>query len=249
MTSNTDIPPGTGETISDSGDFPFLVLEQRSFFFSFTEDVTKAVVAEIRKFFRDNPRVLSQYRWVGKTFTTPAGKSIEETDIDSPIHIYAAYPDQPRRYPSIELSNVSANLQDLWLRQDAGTILSDNPRFLTDPTQPEVLEVGEHLSGKIEFSITLTVRSRLAAERDILTDMLMHGLVGPLRRAWYSQNLNWLPNQGRVNAASEESDSAQQKVFNRQISFGLQGTWEDDFFYQAITIEDIIPESIRLDPV
>lgn len=247
MTSNSNITPGQRETISDDGQFPYVILEQRAFFFSFVEDVTKIVVGEIRKFFRDNPRVLSQYRWVGRSFTNSSGQVIEESDMDSPIHIYAAYPDQPRRYPSIELSNVSANLQDLWLGQHAGTIFADNSRYITDPTQAKVLEVGERLSGKIEFSVTLTVRSKLAAERDILTDMLMHGLVGPLRRAWYRQNLNWLPNQGRVNAESEESDSAQQKIFNRQISIGLQGTWEDDFFYQAITIEDVIPETIRVE--
>lgn len=245
------VSPGTGEKLIDV--VSCLTLENSSFYFLFVKDLTEIVIRELRNFFKSNPRVPASLRWVGSLVTLEDGTTCEETADTSPIHIAAEYGDNPERYPSILVSDVNGDINDLWLdNQVVGTLIVPNPDFVLSSApedevdipllKPEFLEVGQRLQGKMEFNITLTVRDEQKPARDLVFDVLLHGLVSPLRRRWHELNLNWLPNRGTIGGDAVEELTEGGKVHVRTITFGLQTEWIDDFFFPAITVEDIIGE-------
>lgn len=254
MTFVNRTPSGQREQLVDAD---FTQLEERSFYFSFVEDVTKIVSIEFKNYFATNPRVPKRFRWIPSSVIS--GKN--ETDLDSPLHIHAAHEDQPRRYPELEVTSVSGNIQDIFMGQRAGTLYIYNPKFNeslfqeyldqgVEYLEPQIKEVGERLTGKMELNVKLTVRTRLPLERDRLTDLVLHGLVGPVRRRFHEQALNWLPNRGIFSEQANEEDTNQQPVFTRTVVFGLQGEWYDDFYYTSAqtlaSVEDVIPIPVYL---
>lgn len=247
-------PPGQGELFYDptSG----LNLELRSFYEAFLKDTGETVIRLLRCFFASNPRVPTGYRWIGQPVLDINGQPIidedafcrswpcEVTDSTSPIDVGAEYHDGPEKYPSVLLSSMTANINDLWLsHQKVGKIFKINPAY--DPTADEevrraqCLEVGERLSGKLEISVTLKISAFTKPQRDRLTDLVIHAFVGPVRRDLYRLALNWLPNRGIIGGDEVRDYSETLKIHSRIFTFGLQSEWIDDFFYNAPNLEGV----------
>lgn len=245
--------PGNRELILDPR--TGLTLELRGFYQQFVKGTTEKVIQAMRCFFQDNPRVPDSLRWVGTALldengapvVNPDGQPCLETSPSSGITIGAEYGDLVESYPSILVSSVSGNINDLWLNnQKTGTIYLKNPRFdpevpAEDRTEQEFIEIGERLSGKCTFTVALTIRDQSKPARDLVTDLLLHGLVGPIRRDFHRLSMNWLPDQGSIGGDGKEELTSGTPVHTRSISFGLQTEWADDFFYPGVTVTDIVP--------
>jgi hypothetical protein len=242
--------PGEGELIDVTDD---LQMEERVYYYGFIEEIVTNVVREVRAYFRDNPST-SAYRWIGKSLTGGA----YETDMDvTKIHISPEYSDNPRKYPSIMVQDVNLNLNDLFLGQNMGSLVIQNPDF--DPTftpDPYVsntkdntnryIEVGERLGGKAQGSVTLNIRALSRLERDRVTDLLLKGMVVPIRRALAKLAMNFVPNSASTNAGAPEDLTEEQKIFTRNFTFSLQVEWYSDFFYDTAPITDFTLNRIYL---
>jgi hypothetical protein len=245
--------PGNRETLTP---YPVSMnLECKAFYQAFLNDAKKILVQELRTYFQKNPRT-SEYRWVGQIVRSTE----EETDFSaSKIHVAVERPDHPRWYPAVMIKHVGGRVRDLFLGQRGGTIYAENPKYneVTEATinargetykEPEYLEIGEQLTGKIELTVTLSVKAHTQPELDIITDLLLHGLVGPVRRAVQKQALIWMPDTGNISEEGVEDISQDQKIYYRDVSFSLLTEWWDNFFYNDITIEDFVIERTYLDP-
>jgi hypothetical protein len=242
--------PGEGELIDVTNS---IELDERVFYYGFIEDVVTTVVRELRMYFRDNPRT-SSYRWVGKALTGGAN----ETDIDNTkIHISPEYSDNPRKYPSVLVQDVNMNLQDLFLGQIMGDLVIENPSYdpahVEDPyvvdakdNQIRYLEVGKRFGGKANCTVTLNIRSYQRLERDRICDLVIHGMVLPIREALYKNAMNFLPNTAATSAAGVEDITETEKVYVRNFVFGLQVEWYEDFFYDTPTITDLSTARVYL---
>lgn len=232
-------------------------LELREFYQAFVKCTGETMIRLFRDFFAHNIRVPQQFRWVGETSLDAEGNpkvdtdafgndyTCQVTDPTSGIVIGAEYGEGTENYPSLLLSDISGNINDLWLAsQKVATIYMANPKFragVTDPEfqQPQWIEIGQRLSGKMELTITFKIRGNTKPERDQITDLVLHALVGPVRRDLYRLALNWLPNRGTIGGDAIEELTATRKIHVRSITFGLQTEWFDDFIYNAVTIEDL----------
>lgn len=113
--------------------------------------------------------------------------------------------------------------------------------------QPEYFEVGQRLGGKAELTLSVTCRAYTLPELDKVTDLLIHGLVGQIRRVCYQNALNLQPDSTSFGNYQTEQLTEAQKVFSRTVSLGLQTEWYDDFYWQAVTISDVFLGSITRD--
>lgn len=249
------IRPGTGELLYDPSSG--LQLELGAFYEAFTKCVGETTINVFRAFFAGNMRVPADMRWVGSPVLDKTGKPIVEidafgntwdcqvTDKSSPIDVGSEFGEKAERYPSVLLSSISGNINDLWLNnQKVGKIFTPNPAFNPtvgdlDAREPQYLEIGERLSGKMELTLTYKVSAYTKPSRDRLVDLVLHALVGPARRDFHRLALNWLPNRGTIGGDEVRDYTETLKIHSRVISFGLQTEWIDDFFYNAVTVKDI----------
>lgn len=242
------LPKGLRETDVDA--LSGLELEVVESLFSFTDDVSRTLVEELRKYFQKNPRT-ARYRWRGLL----RDNGEVETSIDSAIHVSIDHPSQPKRWPYVMIRSVSADVMDLWLGQKEGTLIAPNPNYSQldaaaakashdDYDEQPYIEVGERIGNQLNATVTLVVGAvgeGPRAECNAVSDLVIHGLVYPLRKALAARGLNWIPGRGRVDA--EElvpiQGSERDKECMRTISFGLQVEWYDDFFYIADSVGDV----------
>lgn len=244
-TFETPYPPNQLTRIDEVNSFP---LREKAFFHQFTLDVGKTVITQVRNFFEKNVRVPAEYRWVG---ITNENGSIETNQTLSKVHIASAYNDNESMVPSILLENTSLNLLDLWLNhRKMGVLVVKNKLFVRGLDEPEFLEVGYRLGGKMNGTVMLSVRGLLPVECDHLSDLLTFGMVGPIRWNLEKLNYNFLPNQGNIsNRSAEPSGEAKKPNFLRTHSYGLFLEWYDDFFYDTITVEDVEAGELTILPL
>lgn len=220
-----------------------LILEQREFYYGFVEEVKTSMVDELRFYFRDNPRT-TEFRWVGRALTE--GK-IETDPERTKVHVAVEFADNVQKYPSVLVGGVQARIRDLWFNNPTHSFYIDNPDYSAtakaaaeaagqDYNIPERLQVGERLTGRLDFTVTLNVRALSEAELDRLSDLVLHGLIGQVRYNLQRAGMIWLPDQGSTTGTQTESLSQRQVVHQRSISFGLRTEWFDDFYYQAVNI-------------
>jgi hypothetical protein len=223
-----------------------LILEQREFYYGFIEEVKTNLVNELRSYFRDNPRTAT-YRWAGKQ----VGSGQVETDLErTKIHLAVEFSDLPQKYPSVLISAVQARIRDLWFNSPTHRFYCKNPAFSADDKAaaiatgldydlPEFLMVGERLTGRLDFTVMLTVRALAEAELDRIADLVLHGLLGQIRINLGRIGMAWIPEQGSTSGTQIEQLSNRQAVHARTISIGLRTDWYDDFYYQAVNIADV----------
>lgn len=223
-------------------------LREKAFYHQFTLDVGNTVIKQVRNFFEKNVRVPADYRWVG---IANKNGSIETNQTLSKIHIASAYNDNESMVPGILLENTSLNLLDLWLNhQKMGVLVIKNSRFIRGLEEPEFLEVGYRLGGKMNGTVLLTVRGLTPYECDNLSDLLTFGMVGPIRWNLERCNYNFLPNQGNIsNRSAEQTGEAKRPNHLRTHSYGLYLEWYDDFFYDTITVEDVEAGELTILPL
>lgn len=246
----TFIRPPTGLRETEIDPRSGLMLENVESYFAFIDDTSTIVVEELRRFFETNPRAAA-YRWRG----TVRDNGEIESATDSKIHVSVDHPSQAKRWPYIMVRSVSGGIQDLWLGQKAGTLVAANLSYSSFDAsvakqngdnyeeQPYV-EVGERLQGLFEMTVTLaigTIGEGPRAECNRVTDLVLHGLVMPVRHALSKRNLDWMVGTGRFEGETltpRQGDERNQECV-RTISFGLQTSWYDDFFYLTTNVENV----------
>lgn len=224
-------------------------LVHSGFYLQFTRDIKTLIIDNLRIYFERNPKT-AEFRWVGKIVDTATG--VQDTDTEcSKIHIAHDYSDNVKLLPSVKVKSVGGRIRDLYLGQKLGTLVKNNPKWTPTASSdiPRYIEVGERIGGKIDMTATLSIKARSPVENDMVTDLVLLGIVGPIRREFYKENAVWLPDQGSVGNDTVEEETALGKVFSRTMSFGLQVEWYDDFLYQAVTVEDIESDPIYLTTV
>jgi hypothetical protein len=243
-------PSGLREAFEDARSG--LTLENQAFYFAFIDQTVVAIVEELRRYFQTNPRVAAAgYRWRGEV----RENGEIETAVDSKVHIAAEHPDQAKRWPSVLVREVSGSVRDLWLGQKAGTLYAPNPNYSAfDESQAQIsgdnydeqpdIEVGERYEGRLEMRVTLAVTAIGAGARtecNRVADLLLHGLVMPVRRALAQRSFNWMPDGGSFGgeAMSSYQGADRGKECVRTLTFGLQTGWYDDFFYVSEIVEKI----------
>lgn len=245
--------PGKGEQRVDTA--RFLKEENRVFFLQFSEVVTKEIVTRLRTYFEIHPRVPADFRFVWRLHE---GEKCDTDQVNSKLHVGVEGNSRERQFPAVLVKDVSGNLLDLYLGQKMGDLVMGNPVFLAAPEPdeltgdpekpPEFLEVGERLGGKIDLQVTLSVEAKSRPQVDTLADLVIYALMGPVRRELHKQGMNWLPNKGTLGSVSTEPYTNQDLIFKRNIGFGLQVEWYDDFYFEGITVEAIQESVITLLP-
>lgn len=245
--------PGRGEQRVDV--HRFLKEENRAFFVQFTEEITKELVDRLRIFFELHPRVPPEFRFVWREHD---GEKCDTDQVNSKIHIGVEGNNRERMFPAVLVRDVSGNILDLYMAQKMGDLVTANPAFAAAPEPdsltgdpekpPEFLELGERLGGKVDMQVTLNLESKSRAQVDILADLVLYSLVGPIRRELHKKGMNWLPNRGTLGGVTTEQYTAQELIYRRLIGFGLQVEWYDDFYYEGVTVEAIQDSVITLLP-
>lgn len=214
------------------------------------EQTSTDVITSVRAFFGQNVSVPASMRWVGKEVVYPDGSGRTGIDTDhenSKLAIAAEYNDNEIMYPSILLGGCSGNIQDLWLsHQKMQAITVSNPRFnpnvaMQDQDEPPELEVGWQIGSKLTWNVVLAVRALKALEVDQVTDQLVYGMVLPIRHDLEINNYVWLPNQGRVTEKITEPRTNKHPLYRRNVAFSLMTEVSDVFYYNTVTVGDIIP--------
>lgn len=212
--------------------------EGSAFFLQFIRDVSKDIVQALRSYYSTNPRTV-EFRWVGKA--TENGIDTDQSSTKLSIAVQFAH--NENFYPQLNVAEVTANFQDLFINSKVGNLVIPNPRFNLstddDFKESEFLEVGYRRSGKLNFTINLKIIAQNVPETDKIADSVIHGLVGPVRDELERKGYAWLPNQGRITQAMEENYTKKNRLFSRVVSFGLMGEWYDDFYYNTVTVEGV----------
>lgn len=223
-----------------------------AFYFQFVQQLTDDLIQSLRDYFTFNPRVPSTLRWVGK----PANSGGSETDNQrTGIHVSAEHADNEQFYPSVLVASVNANLDDFFLnRQNRTPIVVDNPLFdpkiaIADQEAPQQIELGFSMSGKTTFTVTLRIRGNQPPELDQVTDVVIHGLIGPVRRELeHKYQYNYVPGSARVSDRSTETYTNKSPIHARTITLSLYGSWEDVFYYSDPNVTDVLTNMNREGP-
>lgn len=232
-----------------------LLLRQSSFYYGFAREIKTQLVDEFRLFFRDNP-VTAEYRWHG----IERGSGQFETDIaNSKIHIAVDFADNPKFPRSLLVSRCSARIRDLWFNSPTHLIYTPNPAYSQaladeaaalgeDYNVPKLIQVGECLTGRFDFTVTLTCRALSEAELDEISDLVLHGLIGQVRIRLARIGMNWLPETGQLGDTTTEPMTNRQVVFAKTITFGIRSEWARNFIYDAPVITDVVITDVNIDP-
>lgn len=208
----------------------------KEFYFGFTRDIRKIIVRDLRVFFGSHPRVPSRFRFVGKSpdpeVEIPFLES--ETDIiNSKVRIAGGYSDSERLFPEILVLRVGANINDLFLGQKMGSLYANVEKT---PGQFSSQEIGERLGGQltVQVGLKVAVQGGGPSELDDICDVLIYGLVGPVRKRIQQRRLVWVPNSTVVSSEKEENQTNNSKIFSRDINFSLIADWYDDFYIDGV---------------
>lgn len=212
---------------NDHGTYDPLVDEQeqsfelRSFYLGFIRQFKEVLIAQIRAFFENNPRA--------SCFLDDQG--------NSKVHVVEAFGDEKRLFPSVVVQRTDGVIQDLFLASRLGTIYSQSPDGKRE-------QIGFRQGGKLKFNVTLQVGAFNTTTRDSLFDLLAYALVGPLHWSLMAVGIDREPNSVSIGAESVENvEKLGQAIYTRGLTVAFLSEWYDDFFYNGVTITDILIET------
>jgi len=195
-----------------------------SFYLGFIETWTKTLQAQLRAFFDTNPRTANFW---------------------NKVHIAEEWGTERQYYPAVIISGTTVNLQDLFLAKKMGTL-----SFLQKDGTERL--IGERLGGRFKLSTTLKVGAFTTPDRDILHDLLMYGMVGPLGWSLMKEGFVWVANSGQSGPPTvEQPEKLGQAVHVRTLGFSVESEWFDDFYFNGVDISQINADisRVRIEPI